>query len=201
MENIRIITKKDNKKYSVRENRNRIFTPKEWKKFYDACSVKQKFTFKVLLLTGARIMEVRNIKVGDFDFPNQRVVLRVTKGKKSNVRTLRISKELCRDIKRKIKENELLSDNYIGILSTPAANIALKKTLKKIKIRDWQMFSVHNIRKTSENWALAIGIDSMILSKRFGHNLMTAYKHYTQSDAFTYSEKDDIRIIYGDTFI
>jgi len=199
--------RKNNTHYTVRQNRERIFLPQEWKNFYDNLKLNQKFTFKFLLLTGARIMEASNVKVEDIDFANQRLILRITKRVKKDVsfkphtRTLRISSELCKDIKKRINEKQLSSSDYLGLLTTSAANLALKKTLSKINIKDWQMFSIHNIRKTSETWALALGIDSMILSKRFGHNLSIMYQHYSQADAYTYKEKDAIKEIFGDTFI
>lgn len=204
--NVFIGIKKDGKKYSVRADRSRIFMPDEWKTFYDNLKENQKFTFELLLNTGARINEARNIKYEDIDFKNQRLILRVTKHRKADVhksltRTLRISSKLCREIKKRQNELQAKSTDYIGILSTPAANLAMKKALKAAKIKDWRMFSIQNIRKTSETWALAMGIDVMLLSKRFGHNLTTMYMHYSQSDAFTYKEKDFIKEFFGDTFI
>lgn len=196
-----------NLKYTVRNNRERIFSPKEWKIFYDALKPFQRFTFKFLLITGARINEARNVKVEDIDLKNNRLILRVTKrlkehvSNKSHTRTLRISTELVKDIRARIKELELKEEDYIKILSTPAANICLKKTLNEVGIKDYQMFSIHNIRKTSENWALTLGVDSMKLSKRYGHNLITMYMHYSQSEAYSYEERDMIKDIFGDTFL
>lgn len=200
--------KSDGRKYKVRTNRDKIFTPNEWLIFFSNLKASQQFTFKFLLITGARINEAQNVKVEDIDFNNQRVVLRITKQRggenirnKSKTRTLRVSSELIKEIKKRIKLLELKKEDYLKILSQPAAHIALKKTLQLSKIKDYDMLSVHSIRKTSENWALALHVDSMFLSTRFGHNLVTQYEHYSQSQAYTLEEVNLIKQIFGDTFI
>lgn len=206
--NIQSGTKKDGKKYTVRVNRDRIFFPEEWIEFIKNSTESQAFTFKFLLITGARIMEASNVKVEDIDLNNNRITLRVTKQRhgdniinKSKTRTIRVSTELIKDIKKRIKDLSLKKEDTLKILSQPAAHIALKKITKAIKIKDCEMLSIHSIRKTSENWALSIGIDSMKLSTRFGHNLTTQYEHYSQSDSFNVKEKLLIRELFGDTFI
>lgn len=208
--------KSDGVEYSVRANRDRIFYPQEWFDFFSNLSSNQQFTFKFLLLTGARINEARHVKVEDIDFANQRILLKVTKQRhgdninnKSKTRTLRVCIELIKDIKKRMAEKHLKREDYLGLLTQPAASIAMKgdkKTnregaLQRAGIKDWNMFSIHNVRKTSENWALAMGVDSMRLSTRFGHNLTTQYENYSQSDAFNPKEKQMIRDYFGDTFI
>ena len=200
--------RKNGIEYSVRESRDRVFYPNEWKRFYDVLTNNQKLTFYTLLITGARIMEVRHIKPEHIDYDNQRLTLVRTKRRpdkkgntKSKSRVLRVNKKLIRWFKKEEKEKNLKEDGTFKILSTPASNIAMKKALEKAGVKDKEMFSIHNIRKTSETWALAMGVDSMVLSKRFGHNLITAYMHYSQSDAFTFKEKDLIKEIFEDTFL
>jgi len=207
-EEVAIGIKSDGREYSVRSNRDRILNPDEWFNLLSNLKEHQVFTFKVLLLTGARINEAQHIKVEDIDFPNQRLVLKVTKRRhgdniqnKSKTRTIRVSRELIKDLRKVINDNNLNRENELGLLSQPAAHKALKKALEKAKVKDYKMLSIHSIRKTSENWALSIGVDSMKLSTRFGHNLITQYEHYSQSDSFTPKEKEQIRQIYGDTFI
>jgi integrase len=201
---ISVKQRSNNVPYSIREHRSRIFTPTEWKKFYDSLKEeRQKITFNLLLYTGARINEIRHIARNDFLYNEQRLIIRVVKHRKKNPepRIIRIKKSLCKQLKKYIEDNELEINDTFNILSTPAANTALKKTAKNIGITDYYMFAVQGLRKTFENWALAIGIDSMVISKRVGHNLITSYQHYSQSDAFTFAEKDDIRKLLEDTFI
>lgn len=201
-------TKSNGISYTVRTNRDRIFFPEEWLNFLKCTATDQAFTFKLLLITGARIMEIQNVKVEDIDLSNNRITLRVTKQRhgegiinKSQTRTIRVSTEMIKDIKKRINELKLKKEDTLKLLSQPAAHIALKKAAKLANIKDYQMLSIHNIRKTSENWSLSIGVDSMKLSTRFGHNLTTQYEHYSQSDSFNIKEKMLIREIFADTYI
>ncbi len=74
--------KKSGIKYTVRTNRNKIFYPKEWKKFFDCLKESQKFTFLMLINTGARINECINVKVEDlYELKYKRMIFKVTKVK------------------------------------------------------------------------------------------------------------------------
>jgi len=81
---VRIGTKSDGRKYSVREDRRRYFFPKEWNAFINSISNKQhRFFFLTLLHTGARIMEGLNIKYEDIDEERGTINLTVVKQKKA----------------------------------------------------------------------------------------------------------------------
>jgi integrase len=203
-ENLRVGIRKDGRSYKVRDNRDRFFFPDEWMKFFDNLRKSQIKTFDCLVSTGARIKEIRNVRVGDIDFENKRIILRVTKVKSKKgeknprPRTIPISSQFAKRLKRYCigKSNE----KYIGILSTPAANIAMKKSLKKSGIHDWYMFSIHNIRKTLENWLIALDVDSVKISRHMGHDIATALQHYISPDVFSWEEKSKIRAIVGDLY-
>ena len=203
---LRIGVKKDGKKYSVRDNRDRYFYPAEWMKFYDALTNNQKMTFDFLINTGARINEAVNVKVGDIDLDNKRLILRVTKVKAAKKekaprpRPISISTNFVRRLRAYIKEKNLKDENYLGLLSRPAAHIAMKNTLKKIGIKDWYMFSLHNIRKTHGNWLKSLEIDGLEICNRLGHDMNTFLKAYGSSDVFTYKDKQDMRLILGDLY-
>jgi len=65
--------------YTIRNNRHRYFFPDEWVAFYDKLQNKrQRITFHFLINTGARINEVRNIKVSDIDMIRQSILLRIS---------------------------------------------------------------------------------------------------------------------------
>ncbi|MHA1225352.1 MAG: tyrosine-type recombinase/integrase [Candidatus Hodarchaeales archaeon] len=204
------IVRKNGVKYTIRNNRQRFFFPDEWQAFYDALKPKQKITFNFLINTGARIMEVQNIKVADVDFDRGNIVLRVTKRvvnrpkiQKKGIRTIRvltISDKFTKYLRKIIRQYDLQEDDYFPILSTPAANIAMKKALRKIGIQDWQMFSLHNVRKTLETWLLALGVDNFKLVKHFGHSLNVALKHYVSPDLFSYEDKKMMRDIIGNLY-
>jgi integrase len=196
--------------YTIRNNRDRFFFPDEWMVFYDELTDKQKITFEFLINTGARIMEIQNIKVSDVDFERRGIVLRVTKRvlkriKKGatgerRIRLVNVSSEFIRFIRRVVNKYKLKQDDYFPILSTPAANIGMKKALRKASIGDWEMFSLHNVRKTLETWLMALGVDSFNLTKHFGHSVAVALKHYVSPDIFNWEEKEQMRKIVGDLY-
>ncbi len=190
--------------YSIRENRDRYFFPDEWKCFFDCLKDRQKITFNFLINTGARINEARNVKVNDIDLERENIVFRWTKSRNKDgsrrIRTIPISKQFTKYLKKIIREFKLSNDDYLPILSTPAANIGMKKALIKAKIPDHKMFSVHNVRKTLETWLVGLGIDSLVVVKHFGHSLAMAHKHYVSPSIFNWEDKSGMREIIGDLY-
>ena len=205
-QDIKSFRRKNGKLYSVRSNRDRFFYPKEWGKFYDALKNSQKLTFDFLINTGARINEARHVKVGDIDLANKRMILRVTKVKSTKgeknprPRTIPFSSQFGRRLKKYIIDKKLSNDDYLKILSTPAANIGMKKALQKAGIKDWYMFSIHNIRKTLEIWLMSLGVDALPLTAHIGHDIRTAARHYVSPDIFSWEEKAQMREIIGDLY-
>lgn len=191
-------------KYTIRQNRHRYFFPDEWMAFYDALSTKQKVTFNFLINTGARINEVRNILVQDVDYDRNSIIIRWTKARNEDgsrkMRVLSVSQQFIKWIRATVKEHDLNPTDHFPILTTPAANVAMKKTLKKIGIPDWIMFSVHNVRKTLETWLISLDVDSLKVSKHFGHSVMVASQFYVSPDTFNYEDKKSIRDIIGELY-
>lgn len=200
------ITRKDGREYTVRNNRDRFFFPDEWMKFFDKAKPRQKFTFMFLINTGARINEARNVKVSDIDLERRRIVLRVTKvkakmkEKSPRPRIIPISKQFAKYLKKYTRDMKLVSDDYLGILSTPAANVGMKKALQRAGIKDYYMFSIHNIRKTLETWFMALGLDGLSITAHIGHSMGTAAAHYVSPDVFSWEEKSKMREIIGDLY-
>jgi integrase len=206
MPNLRIGTRKDGKSYVVRDNRDRFFYPKEWKRFSDALKESQRFTFDFLMNTGSRIKEAQHVTVGDIDLDNKRLILRVTKTKskkrESNPRprTIPFSTSFARVLRKEIKDRQLQNSDKLGILSTPAAHLAMKAALKKAGIKDWYMFSIHNVRKTLETWLIAHNVNEVKISRHMGHDITTAIQHYVSPDVFSWHEKTEMREIIGDLY-
>lgn len=202
------IQKSDNKKYSVRNNRDRILFPDEWIVFYDSLKKEHQFIFNLLLNTGARVNEVRHIKINDIDFDRNTIVLRVTKRvvnrpgvqKKGlrKIRVVKVSSKIIKQLKKIKKDYNLSQNDYLPMPSAVAIHLLLKRKLKAIGIPDWQMISTHNIRKTSETWLLSLDIDSLKVTKKFGHSKDVALQHYIQSDMFSLEDKILIKEILGD---
>lgn len=205
-ENIKSLTRKNGVNYSIRSNRDRFFFPDEWMKFIDKSKTKQRFTFNFLINTGARINEARNVRVADIDLERKRIVLRITKvkarkkEKNPRPRIIPISSQFSKYLKKYIRENNLTSNDYLGILSTPAANIGLKKALISSGVKDYYMFSIHNIRKTLETWLMALGIDGLKITAHIGHSMQTASSHYVSPDVFSWEEKIKMREVIGDLY-
>lgn len=198
--------RKNGKIYSLKLDKNRFFYPDEYMKFFDMLETKQKHTAKVILNTGARIEEARNIIVEDIDLNNKRLVLRVTKTKAKKgethgmIRTIPISTEFCKYLKKYIKNERLMAKDNLGLLSNPAFNIAMKKAAKKANLKNPNDFSAHSLRKTLETWLMSLGIQDSALCAHLGHDIRTAVSHYISPDVFSYVEKDKIRIIIGDLY-
>ncbi len=210
VENIKsLMRKRDGKDwrgYSVRTHRDRFFYPDEWGNFFDCLKTRQKFTFRFLINTGSRINEARNVRVEDIDIERKRMILRITKVKSKKgekhprPRTIPLSTEFTKYLKSYIKKHELKNPDYLDILSTPASNIGMKKALKESGIKDWYMFSVHNVRKTLETWLMALNVDGLKIIAHIGHSMAVAAKNYISADVFSWEEKKQIRMIIGDLY-
>jgi len=205
-ENIKSFKRKNGRSYTLRDNRDRFFFPDEWMKFIDNSKNRQIFTFNFLLNTGARINEARNVRVSDMDLERKRIVLRITKikakkkEKKPRPRIIPISTQFAKYLKKYLKNKDIDDKDYLGILSTPAANIGMKKALQNAKIKDWQMFSIHNIRKSLEIWLMALNVDGLTITAHVGHSMQTAAGHYISPDVFSWEEKSKMREIIGDLY-
>jgi len=205
-EGLRIGIKSDGKKYSVRDDRSRYFWPDEWNTFYNSLKPTQQPIFDVLINTGARIEETLHIKRKDFDWDRNNLTLRVTKMKAAKgerigkPRTFQISSQFARRMKKYINANKISDDEKLFKMSKQAVYQLLKRTLKKIGIKDWYNFSLHNIRKTHGNYLKALDIDSGEICYRLGHDLNTFIKHYGSANVFDRKDKVAMVKILGDVY-
>lgn len=203
---LKTITKANGVSYTVRSNRDRFFYPDEWLKFYEQLTPKTQMYFDLLIGLGARVNEVRHIKVEDIDFDNKRVILRVTKikakkGEKNpRPRTISFSSQLGKKLRKHIKDKNLSNPDYLGLPSTVAMNDTLKRGLQKAEIKDWQMFSIHNVRKTHGNWLKALSIDGAEICTRLGHDYNTFLRSYSSPDIFNENERKRMVAILGDIY-
>lgn len=197
--NLMTINRKDGKPYTVRKSRDRYFFPDEWMAFYDSLDKlpdkysKQQITFMVLLHTGARIMEVQNIKVSDIDFENK--IIKLTKTKSKSIREIFVSSLLIEFLKKVISEYNLSTENYLPILDTSSGNRAMKKALIESQIPDWQMFSIHNIRITYVCWQIISGVGIYNLMLNIGSRINIKKKILEELSLY----KNEIQYILGYT--
>lgn len=202
--NLKSLTRKNGKLYTLRDNKDRFFFPDEYMKFEDALKSKQKHSVKILINTGARHMEAYHIKAGDCDLKNNRIILRVTKTKarkkekKGKQRIISISSQFAKYLRKYIRDNNLKDDDYVGVLSNSALNIAYKKAAQKAGIKDYWNIASHTFRKTHGNWLKALDVDGAEICTRLGHDYNTFISAYASPDIFTWEDRTKMRDILGD---
>ncbi len=210
-EGLNVGVRTDGKAYSVREHRHAWLYPLDFKKLLGSFKSKRAIlTAEVLIQTGARINEARHIKKDDCDFDRNNITLRVTKAKaklgekKGKPRTIPINSKFMKRLKAHFKKLE--SGATLGILSTPAFNLALKKHLKSIGLKNYYMFSTHNIRKTHGNYLKIFGnlglmkVDATEICLRMGHDYDTFLKHYGSSGVMNNQDVSIGQEILGDLY-
>lgn len=197
-------TKANGSTYTVRKNRNRIFTPDEWFKFINQKKLKddKKEIFIFLINTGARINESINVRKRNINFDVGTVTLEVVKKRNKysdgRIRTIPISSEYLIHLK---KYTSKLEDNdFIFKTCKVAISYLFRRYLKKSGIEDWYMFSLHNIRKTLETWLASLNVNELVILKHFGHDKFTCLTHYVQIDTFNIEDKSKMRTIIGDLY-
>jgi integrase len=198
------VLRKDGTNYTKRQDKMRFFFPDEFSAFFDNLKPKQKPTFRFLINTGARINENRGISVADVDFVRNSIIIRNTKSRNKDgtkkIRVISISSQFSKYLNSLIRDYNLKPDDKFPILSTPAANTALKIALKKTGIKDYQNISIHSIRKTTECWLLSLGVDSLKVAKHIGHTIAIAQKYYVSPDTFSHEDKMEMREFIGDLY-
>lgn len=199
-------TRKDGKKYSVRDDRSRFFYPEEWERFIAQIKPEKKILFETLIQTGARIEEALNIKPRDFDWTRNNLTLRVTKikarkGEKvGKARTLPVSSQFIRKVRSHISQNKIGDDSLLFPVTKQSAWQLMRRNLKKAEIKDDWNFGLHNIRKTHGNWLKALEIAADEICTRLGHDFNTYLKHYSSPNIFDRKDKMIMIKILGDVY-
>lgn len=203
---LRIGTKKNGVKYSVRTDRSSYFFPDRWELFFNTINSKKQDIFDVLINTGARIDEALNIKPEDFDWERNHLTLKVTKTKAKKGesigkrRSFVISSQFARRMRKYINENKIQQGQVLFPISKQAVSQMFKRGLKKAEFKDWHMFSLHNIRKTHGNWLNALDVKATEICMRLGHDMNTYLKHYGSANLFDRKDKLLMIKILGDVY-
>ena len=228
-EGIRVGVMKDGRNYSVRDDRRRYFFPDEWENFMDTIKNKtHRLFFLTCLHSGARIMEVLNLKYKDIDLDRSTITFQVVKyraAKKTihasgKSRTFFISDNFIKEFKSFIRtktinkesyiflDNAKLPKNYDSLTNKEKQKFfrpkvssysqILKRKLKKAGIKDYYNFSPHNIRKTYGMWMRAYNKEIAEICYRLGHDINTYLAHYGSSLIFTEDERRKILKIVGE---
>lgn len=189
-------------------DRNKFLFPEEWKSFMksiDRPKYENKLMYDLQFNTGARFDEVLHLRPCDFDFDRNNVRLWKTKTKAKKgekvgkPRTISLSTEFSNRIKRFCAK--LPQDSYLFKVSQVGYNKLLKTKLKELGVKEYNLFSSHNIRKTHGMYLKALGIDIAEICTRLGHDYDTYIKHYGSADVFSEKDMRGIRELMGDLYI
>lgn len=228
-ENLYIGKRSDGTDYSVRGDRKRYFFPTEWEQFYNSLtSQKQRLFFLICIHTGARAMEILNLRAMDFNYERKSITFSTTKQRKAKknfyatgkTRTFFISDNLLKEVKKYVTKNKLQQNEYLFLdnkkIPKEYPNLSneekkkywqsafvsfsktLKSKLKNIGIEDYYNFSLHNLRKTYGNWMRVFDIRTEEICYRLGHDIDTYYVHYGSPLIFTEIERRKIMKIMGE---
>jgi integrase len=214
MEGLFVGTKKDGKPYTVRKDRHRTFFPDEWLIFDASLKPEQRFIFRTLLMSGARIEECLNIRVKDFFWDRNYIRLYVTKSKASkgeskeiggSARSFVVSSQYIREAKAYIKERNLKDADRLFNYSKQGVYQLFRRKLQEVGIKDWYNFSLHNIRKTHGMWLKTLipysrEITEGEICMRLGHDFNTFLKHYGSPSIFNEKDKSMMMKIFGDIY-
>lgn len=205
-DDIRYIKTKLGVMYPVRTDRRRVFMPNEWSLYFNTLRSHNKPLFDFMLNTGARFDECVHTRPMDFDFERNNVRLWKTKTKAKKgekvgkPRTISLSSEYCKRVKKFIEKNHIPQDKYIFTQAIESANSMIKRVLKKLGFKDYYNFSTHNIRKTHGMYLKALGIDIAEICTRLGHDYDTYISHYGSADIFSEKDMRQIKELLGDLY-
>lgn len=189
---------------------------------------KHKLLFYTLLNTGARIMEALHIRPEDFNWNRKTISIKVVKARVAKkrsyslgkTRTFFIGENYLKMIKSYVRRNSINESQYLFLKNSKlpedydnlnnkdkqkyfnsekhSYSRMFKNKLQKAEIKDYQDFSLHNIRKTYGNWMRVHDIELVEICFRMGHDIDTFMQHYGSTLLFDSSEKRKIMKILGD---
>jgi len=141
---------------------------------------KHKLIIKFLYSSGVRVGELVNIKIQDLDLLNGFVRIIHGKGKKDRLTI--ISKDLCKEIKEFIREDQyyLFESNRGGNLTIRSIQEIIKKSSKKAKIQ--RRIYPHALRASFASHLYDHGIQIQKIQKLMGHaNYKTTHVYVKSS--------------------
>lgn len=186
------------REYRRKTDPKKFFFPNEWGHLLNVImQEKHKIWFEILLHTGCRYNEAKNIQIKDIDFVREIVLIRKAKGGQGKQRTIGISTYLCNRLSNYVKQNNLGKLDDFKFSSIQYLDRALKRYAQKANINGYEDFSCHNLRKTLENWLVALNINILAIQAHMGHTLDVAHAHYVATTLIKEHDKVLIRSILG----
>lgn len=189
------------RKYRLKTNKKRFFYPKEWLKFMSVINNDEhKFMFEFLLHTGMRFDEASNVHIQDIDFERETIFVRKPKrgaggSLVAKQRTIQISTYFKNRVQAYAKSKGLKSNNTFEFPTIQHADKLIKKYAAGAGIPDSLDFSCHNVRKTLENWLIALNINTMAITSHQGHTIDVAQAFYTANQLMNQEDKYLIKTI------
>ena len=185
--------------YRPKENSLRYFNPDEWEKFIYSVKPNVRNYYWFLMLTGLRYNEAKHVKVFHIDYANRQIIVMNPKGKFK--RHCQLSTFAFKLIKQWIKQDNLKSGDSFGFPTIQHLSQLMKRVCEKQKLTNWRDFSLHNLRKSHENYLLALSLSEMKITSHMGHTSKTALEHYISSAMIKNKfQLDKIRVWLGDIF-
>jgi len=201
---LRTITRSNGSSYTVRKDKSRYFYPDEWAKFYKTLKVVKRPLYDFLINTGCRIDEALHIRPMDFDFDRKNVRLWKTKTKAAKgetvgkPRTIPLASAFSLRMSKQAKK--VGHEDCMFPVTQQAAWKMLKTNLKRAGFDDWQLFGLHNIRKTHGMWLKALNVPAEEICLRLGHDYNTYLSHYGSADVFSSQDLRKIEDFFGRDF-
>lgn len=176
--------------YYKKIDKKKFFYPDEWLKFYNSIDDKKQAYFKIAINTGARVDEIRNLKIRHLDLPRMGLTFYKTKRKRMKgmnpitpePRTIKISSQFKTWLQSRIKEYKLKPDDTFDVKTTVAIDRFIKRRLKKLDFEYYNDYSSHNIRKTFITYLRHWKVDSAVLAAHTGHDVRTANRFYAKNN-------------------
>ena len=192
------------RKISIKKNKKIFFYPQDYLKMESLMSYEERFTSRILIMTGARIMEASHITFNDLDLIRCNINLTKTKTKavkgetRGDPRNIAASKLLIDMILEWKKKKKLKDDAFLGIKNKTLVGRYLKKYASQCEVKDAKDFSAHNLRKTFGTWMLSLNVDGFKVAQHLGHDPNMLRTHYASPDVFVESDKKLMIDILGD---
>ncbi len=165
--------------YREKENKVRFFNPDEWEKFIYAVNPEWRNYYWMLMLTGLRYKEAKHVKIGDIDFANKQIIILKPKG--GVQRYCHLSSYSTKFLRQWKASDNLKEQDTLSFPTIQHLIQLMKRVCKDQSIKDYSDFSVHNLRKTHENYLIALNKDEVKITRHMGHTLKTAQQHYISS--------------------
>lgn len=189
------------KSYTRKVNPKRFFFPSEWTRTLGIInSIKHKFWIEFLMHTGMRFDEADHVEIRDINFEKELIFIKKAKGGHGQQRTITVSSYLIKRINAHIRANNLGKLDTLKFPSIQYMNKVLKKYTEEASINDNLNFSCHTLRKTLENWLVALNTNIMTVQQHMGHTLDVAHVHYIANQEITNDDKILIRSILDNLF-